>query len=262
MRFYLGAHELHWLRISTVPLFVSHRRLQRTKAHWKYRANVDWCIDSGGFTELNLNGRWTTSPQEYVSAVRTYCEDIGRVVWAAPQDAMCEPWILEKSKSWLGGTVEAHQMYTIDNFIELRTLAPDLPFIPTLQGWVMEDYLNHCEMYAAAGIDLTKFDTVGLGSVCRRESTDQISNIVMTLASRGMNLHGFGMKTLGVTKCGNYLTSSDSMAWSYSARMHGPRPCPHGGKAKCCNCCYPYAIEWRTNLLEKAKAQGVRIQDF
>jgi hypothetical protein len=231
------------------------------KTHERYKTNVDWCIDSGGFTELNLFGRWTTTPQQYVAEVRKYCEQIGRVIWAAPQDAMCEPWILEKSRDWLGGTVTAHQVYTVENYLELVDIAPDLPFIPTLQGWELDDYLAHIDMYRQYGIDLTEFATVGLGSVCRRESTTQIAEIVGTLHKTGIKLHGFGMKTGGVAKCGQFLESSDSMAWSFAARRSGPRPCPHKG-LKCCNHCYEFASEWRTNLFSRAKANGVYMEDF
>lgn len=45
---------------------------------------------------------------------------------------MCEPSMLKKT----GKTVQEHQTLTINNFIELRQLAADLPIIPVLQGWV------------------------------------------------------------------------------------------------------------------------------
>jgi hypothetical protein len=64
-----------------------------------------WALDSGGFTELSMHGRWTLSPRDYVAEVRSYVAALGRPDWIAPQDWMCEPWILEKT----GGTVAEHQ---------------------------------------------------------------------------------------------------------------------------------------------------------
>ena len=66
-RFYLGTHEVSWLGRTAAPLFVSHRRLRARRR--LPRALGAWALDSGGFTELALNGRWETSPTTYVAAV-------------------------------------------------------------------------------------------------------------------------------------------------------------------------------------------------
>lgn len=226
------------------PLFISHRRLQRQKT-WK-PANTTWCLDSGGFTELNLFGRWTTSATDYVAAIRRYIDEIGMLNWAAPQDAMCEPWILEKSKDWLGGTVEAHQRWTVDNFLHLSTIAADINFIPVVQGWKSDDYMRHIDMYDKAGIDLTKYHTVGVGSVCRREHTLEIGTLFERLAAQNLRMHGFGVKTRGLAQYWHHLVSADSMAWCLSGSRS--RPCPHTGAATCANCIH-FAIDWRDNVL-------------
>jgi len=59
MKFYLGAHHPHWLERAPFPLFVSHRRLAGRR--WLPRATTGWALDSGGFTELRLHVRWSTS---------------------------------------------------------------------------------------------------------------------------------------------------------------------------------------------------------
>jgi hypothetical protein len=99
-----------------------------------------------------------------VAAVRRYRDEIGRLAWAAPQDWMCEPWIIAKT----GLSIAEHQRRTVENYLTLRTLAPDLPFIPVIQGWRRSDYLACVEMYVEAGVDLATAPVVGLGSVCRR----------------------------------------------------------------------------------------------
>lgn len=90
--FYLGTHQPSWLWTHAVPLFVSRRRLQSVKRF--RRALARWALDSGGFTELQLYGRWTLSPEAYVALVRRFVEEIGNLDWAAPQDWMCEPAVI------------------------------------------------------------------------------------------------------------------------------------------------------------------------
>jgi len=198
-----------------VPLFISRRRLVARCKRPKHRAKMDWCLDSGGFTELSQFGRWTITPKQYVDEIRFYREKLGRLVWAAPMDHMCEPWILKKT----GRSLRDHLVSTVENFLELRHLAPDLPIIPVLQGWRLDDYLQCREMYEAAGVKLEDFETVGLGSVCRRQGMAEAADIIRAL--QPIQLHGFGFKIDGIKAVGHLLTSADSMSWSLDARMRG-----------------------------------------
>ena len=63
---------------------------------------------------------------------------------------MCEPPMLART----GLSVREHQRRTVTNFMPLRQLAPDLPFIPVIQGWRLNDYLRCLAIYEAAGLDL------------------------------------------------------------------------------------------------------------
>ncbi len=240
MKFFLGTHMPNWLELLEVPLFISRRRLagRRTLP----RARSSWALDSGGFTELNRYGRWATPAGAYAEDVARYRDEIGGLEWAAPQDWMCEPWIVAKT----GLSVTEHLHRTVDNYLTLRMIASDLPFIPVLQGWRMEDYLRCADMYAAAGVDLTMQPLVGLGSVCRRQSTGEIGAIVATLAGYGLALHGFGVKTAGLRSYSMYLTSADSMSWSRRGRQ--VHPCGHG-RAKSEANCLVFAQQWRERVL-------------
>lgn len=240
MKFYLGAHMPHWLERVDFPLFVSRRRLCTRKTF--PRARTSWALDSGGFTQLDQYGKWTLSVGQYVGEVRRYRDEIGQLEWAAPMDWMCEPWLVRKS----GLTVIEHQHRTVDNYLTLRMIASDLPFIPVLQGWTLEDYLRCADRYERAGIDLTMQPLVGLGSVCRRQSTAEIAAIVATLAGYGLYLHGFGVKTAGLRSYSIYLGSADSMAWSYGGRR--VRPCVHG-RAKSEANCLDFARQWRERVV-------------
>ncbi len=214
---YLGTHMPGWLeRPDVPPLFVSRRRLASRRR--LPRAACRWALDSGGFTELSMNGRWHTPPEQYVGEVRRFAAEIGNLDWAAIQDWMCEPWILKKT----GLDVAEHQRRTVESYECLRELAPELPWVPVLQGWAPADYLRHLEMYEARGHNLRALSVVGLGSVCRRQGTVDAERIIGALRRNGLRLHGFGFKVLGLRKVWKSLVSSDSLAWSFSARRSPP----------------------------------------
>ena len=240
MRFYLGTHQPHWLRLTAVPLFVSIRRLRRLKTF--PRAVGGWALDSGGFTELSTHGRWTVSAEQYVRETRRVVREIGMLEWAAPQDWMCEPIILDKT----GMTVRNHQRRTTDNFIQLQQLAPEVPWRPVVQGWELGDYLRHVGLYDSSGVDLATMPLVGVGSVCRRQSTKQIGDVITNLSDLGLKLHGLGVKTGGLRRYGKRLASADSMAWSYAARYEPPMA---GHTHKNCANCLEYALAWRSSLV-------------
>ncbi|MFG2864697.1 hypothetical protein [Streptomyces sioyaensis] len=82
---------------------------------------------------------------------------------------MCEPQILAKT----GQTVYDHQCRTVASYLNLMWHDDELPWMPVLQGWTLDDYLRCVDMYASMGVDLTLEPLVGLGSVCRRQSTKE-----------------------------------------------------------------------------------------
>lgn len=242
MKFWLGTHHPNWL--ATEPdLFVSRRRLFKRKTF--PRAVGEWALDSGGFTELSMYGRWETSEDEYVQDVLRFQEEIGNLVWVAPQDYMCEPMILHKT----GQDVRAHQLLTIQNFLRLRQRLGDL-VIPVLQGWTRDDYLRCVEFYDQFGVDLWSERLVGVGTVCRRQDTTEAARIFRS--SSGLRLHGFGVKVSGLAIYGDALTSADSLAWSYQARRTHPlRGCTH----KNCANCLRYARRWRERVANDVLGQ-------
>ncbi|MDX3165971.1 hypothetical protein PV516_19475 [Streptomyces scabiei] len=253
MKFYLGTHMVNWLGEVGVPLFISRNRLVKRRTFPK--AIAPWALDSGGFTELRDHGRWRITPEEYAAEVRRYRDEIGMLDWAAPMDWMCEPWVINggvRGGQQFHGTflsVREHQQRTVENLVRLREIAPDLPFIPVLQGWELQDYLDCVRLYSEAGIDLTREPVVGLGSVCRRQATAEIAELVSSLSALGLRLHGFGVKTAGVADYGDQLMSSDSMAWSFGARYEQRlAQCTH--RAKNCANCSAYALAWRQRVLE------------
>lgn len=240
--FYLGAHHPNWLSFAEFPLFVSRRRLQRYKK--LPRAKCRWAQDSGGFTELSTYGKWTISFSKYVELTRRYRDEIGNMEWAAPMDWMCEPFILSKTKK----PIETHQRHTVLNYVALMESAPDVPWMPVLQGWLPSDYLRCIDLYSRYRVDLTKCPVVGVGSICRRQGEVRIAMLLDELARYGIRLHGFGIKLKGLELAAHCLHSADSMSWSYAARRQ-PTQCGSATHKNCANC-YEYARDWRDRVID------------
>jgi hypothetical protein len=257
MIFYLGTHEVHWLEKVDVPLMVSRNRLS-LRRHLP-TARAPWVLDSGGFTELQQHGTWRIDAGTYAKEIARYVSDVGRMDWAAPQDWMCEPAIIHggtfKGVRFTGThlSVAEHQARTVANYCDLRAL--DAPVIPVLQGFTLGDYERCADLYDAAGIDLTAQPVVGLGSVCRRENTDEIGEIVAAMLARGIRCHGFGCKEGAVRRYGEMLASADSLAWSYGGRRRGT--CTHL-KSRCANHLH-WALEWRESILSAPQGGTVQL---
>ena len=246
MRFWLGTHVPTWLSLEP-ELFISRRRLTGRKTF--PAACAEWALDSGGFTELNMFGEWQTTPQDYVADVRRFADEIGHLAWVAPQDWMCEPFVMERT----GLTIEEHQLRTVENFLGLREQLGML-VIPVLQGWERDDYLRCVALYHDAGVDLASEPLVGVGSVCRRQNTAEAAHIFRSLD--GLRLHGFGVKIDGLSVYGDCLASADSLAWSYRARNDWPLPgCSH----KNCANCLRYARRWRIQIDSVVNQQRLEV---
>ncbi len=240
-RFWLGANEPSWLSKLDVPPFVSRSRLARLKA--LPRARGDWALDSGAFSELLLRGRFTAGPRQYAAEVRRFADEVGRPAFVSIQDWMCEPFILKAT----GLTVRTHQKRTVQSYVELCLIAPEIPWVPVLQGWQPDEYLRNVEDYRAAGADLDRQPLVGLGSVCRRQGTAEAASLVARLHRAGLVLHAFGFKRAGLVRVAHLLASADSMAWSYVARK---QPRLEGCRHACCNNCPRFALRWREELMQ------------
>lgn len=188
----------------------------------------------------------------YAAETSAWADQAGRPPdFAACRDMMCEPFMLEKT----GLTIRDHQLWTIESYMNLRAIAPWIQWLPVVQGWRLEDYQRHVEMYRESGIDLTKLERVGVGSVCRRQATKEGAAIIMGVAKMGIRVHAFGVKSDGLKLFGDHIASADSMAWSFVARrrkilLNGCR----GGKHKNCANCMRWALEWHRTRIRKLPA--------
>jgi hypothetical protein len=189
----------------------------------------EWLLDSGGFSELNLCGKYTVSLGDYVRVIERMGPD-----FAFCQDWMCEEKILRKT----GKSVREHQDLTLRSYLALEQEIGEKA-LPVLQGYDAWDYLRHMENYCAAGVFGKLF---GLGSVCGRSRLDEPEKIVGALNNYfpGVRLHGFGLKVTAFKRAllVRGLESADSMAWSYSARKAG-----EGSNN------LEFALEWREKVV-------------
>lgn len=261
-RVYLTVNTVAWLGrqdLADVPKCISRNRLTAYRGRRLPRSVAPLLLDSGGFTELKEHGRWRLTAAQYVTEVRHQLEQLGRdaVVAIAQQDWMCETVVIDGGHTKDGrfaGTrtlldperrlsldemVLQHQRLTVANFVELRRLAPDLPIFPVLQGQSLQQYLRHLAMFLAVGVRVGDEPLVGLGSVCRRQGTQETAHLVRALAAYGLRLHGFGVGARGLSLYGTQVASIDSNAFSYHGRRQGL--CPHG------------AVKWETNCPVNAR---------
>lgn len=235
--FYVGAKGPSWLPRATGPLLVSRPTLAGRRRPMPEAAGA-WYLDSGAYTELHRHGAWTVTPAGYAAEVARWAQ-AGRMVACGVQDWLTTPAVLEAT----GGTVAAHQLRSTRSFVELRDLAPELPWVPTLQGWQPDDYLRHADQLASLGVDLAAEPVVGVGSVAQRQHTDTAAEVFARLHDQlGLtNLHAYGAKHQGLARWGWAVSSADSMAWSLDARRMGYACGRHPGD---CRNCQWWAEHW------------------
>lgn len=243
MKFYVGTWQPKHIERTDQPLMISFRWIRKRKKPIEQRAEL--ALDSGGFTEIATHGKWTISPEEYVNTIRRLVKDINLTFnFIAPQDWMCEPDMVKKT----GLSVKEHQKLTVNNYLTLRYLAPELPIIPVVQGYTLEEYKECCILYEQKGVRLRDLPLVGVGSVCRRESTQEISDILSWFSDNDIKTHAFGVKKGGLINARGYISSADSMAWSVNARRDESL-CQHEPDcASSCRNCLNYALAWTKRI--------------
>ncbi|KKL79602.1 hypothetical protein LCGC14_2013170 [marine sediment metagenome] len=183
----------------------------------------DWILDSGAFSRL-ATGKGHMSVENYIVHINRWT-GCGNLLAAVSQDYMCEPFMLQKAKEFAfsDGTVKHHQELTIARYDALVNAQPSAYIMPVLQGYEPGEYITHIRQYEDR---LIQGAWVGVGSVCKRNSdSQQIERVLTAINSErpDLLLHGFGLKSKALTNhaVNEMLFSTDSMAWSYAARMNG-----------------------------------------
>lgn len=250
---YIGTSDQTWLREAATPegIPVAWCISQHRLGVLPPRPRTRFFIDSGAYSELKRHGGWRITAKEYVRQAQWWFLKMGTPDFLGQMDWMTEREILAKT----GLSCLEHQRRTVRNYQELEawwnaTIGWDEPhrFAPTLQGDSVERYLRCVDMFQQAGVDLAARPVVGLGSVCRLQSTSLIVDIVtaITEAVPGIKLHGYGVKVGGIRRCGQKFVSTDSQSWSKDA-LHNP-PLP-GHTHQHCVSCIDWAFAWYQRLL-------------
>ena len=130
-------------------------------------------------------------------------------------------------------------------------MAPEIPWLPVIQGWTFGHYLDCIELYLKHGVDLFEERLVGIGSVCRRHNTLRAQLDIQMLAEDGLRIHAFGFKKLSLPELTYCLVSADSMAWSYHARRNGRNQNS-----------LDEALRWHTELLTSIEGRGLTARNW
>ena len=219
------------------PVFMSISCLKDRKSPLDHK---DWMMDSGGFTMISQHGKYTISETEYIEHINRH-----NPLLAFCQDWMCEGFILKKT----GLTIKEHQKRTLESYLSLSAKSDKMR--PVLQGWYLEDYLRHLDMYANSKVDMSQL--FGVGTVCSRNGNPRVILDLLSGIKRRVpeiQLHGFGVKTQALAMCAPLLYSADSMAWSFTGRMS--KICDWCNKANCANC-LEFALLWRRKILHQVE---------
>jgi hypothetical protein len=170
--------------------------------------------DCGGFVATLKWGDYRYTPQQYVDWLRSFAP-----AWAATMDYCCE----DEITSGKPGIVRERQRRTTDNAQMFFEKYLDITWVPTVQGWTVEDYIFHARQLKPV-IDLMQARyqgnphwRVGIGTLCARASTQMIQKVVTAVAQElpGVPLHLWGVKltTLKSKIALPQVISVDSAAW-------------------------------------------------
>lgn len=253
-QYYVGSDRVNLLKKIDRPSMVSAYAVRDRKSDISINANQNWMMDSGAFTQVTNFGDFVICPEKYIRIAMRF-EHSGRLDCIATQDYMCEPDVINKLREkGREASVRIHQRKTIDRFIRLKKEARKqglgVPVMPVLQGWEVEDYVEHFKMYQ----DLINLPThyylpgpygeyfpvkrnwnqwLGIGSTCKRNKNPEIvSNIIDALEEYwdeqcikkdGFRIHLFGFKKTGLRLASirDRIYSADSFAYDYANRMKG-----------------------------------------
>lgn len=265
--FFLGVPEAHWVwnGLARGSCFVSFSRWRERKRYHRAKLpeGARVAVDSESYTMLSTHGRWLTSTSDYVDTVRRVNDEVGELAFASIRDWMCEPWICggggkepgsRRTCPGTGYSLRDHQAFTIESLFELRQLAPEIPWLPVVQGYTVEDYLRHVEDYKRAGVDLRAEPRVGAGSVCRRNRSKEIGRLLGALVDEGLSLHGFGIKAKGLERHAGLVDSVDSMAWARRGMFESWETGEVDSKGTSFGNSQEYAEAWRERMEAKIAA--------
>lgn len=169
------------------------------------------CIDSGGFTAARRWGRYPWTIAQYVEFIRKMSRDVP-LDFCAVMDYACEPGVDRSTYRSNRQRIKA----TIRNEIACRAAAPDLPWLPVLQGDSLEE--RAFDLALRRRIGLLPTDYAGIGSVCGRGARGAIRTVHFYIDHLpGVAFHCFGMHVQALDDDAVFavMRSWDSYSWNW-----------------------------------------------
>lgn len=175
--------------------------------------------DCGGFVAMQRwGGEYQYTKAEYVAWLRKFA----RLDWAATMDWCCEPSIANNPAQ-----IRVRQLSTTNAAWEMFTeyRAEPWAWVPTVQGWEVEDYRRHARAMAPL-IEMMRGYycnnpswRVGIGTLCQRADAKMIRAVIRAVASElpGVPLHLWGVKLSAINSPEALPASAasvDSAAWN------------------------------------------------
>jgi len=250
------AHKVNAMISANALVRINNGALQIRKA--PIRAGR-WMMDSGAFSQVTKYGDFIMSPEEYVRIAVRF-QDCGDLACIVTQDYMCEPHVIRMLKN-MGkrASVKLHQRRTVERYIKIMDEAIKqglkVPVMPVLQGWDVEDYVDHFHLYRRMlrdeainrpwidrygnevrnhqGLWNHSFSKhtpipgwIGIGSTCKRNAHPEVvAQILDALEpyTNNLKVHLFGYKTTGLKsdRIKDRIYSADSFAYDFTNRLNG-----------------------------------------
>lgn len=251
------AHKVNAMISANALVRINNGVLQVRKA--PIRAGR-WMMDSGAFSQVTKYGDFIMSPEEYVRIAVRF-QDCGDLACIVTQDYMCEPDVI-KMLQGMGkeASVRIHQRKTVERYIQIMDEAEKqglkVPVMPVLQGWEVEDYVDHLKLYTLMlsdlkyqrcgslwhnpflnkpswhpykGTLLNADQWIGIGSTCKRNKNpevvsrilDQLYGSMGAFGFKKSRIHLFGYKTTGLKsdRIKDRIYSADSFAYDFTDRL-------------------------------------------
>jgi len=169
-------------------------------------------LDSGGFAFFSRWGDYPFSLEDYLDLVY-HVRDEHPLFRVATLDYPCEPEINRRQLMTNDERIEK----TISNAVECVQADKTLPWLPVIQGYTLNEYLDCIERYREVGL---KSDYWAIGSICSRKGSPLqirqiITGIKRQLPTEKLHAFGLGIPYLEDPQVFQSIYSSDSAAWNW-----------------------------------------------
>lgn len=228
----------------------------RSRRTWP-RHQVAWALDNGAFASILGERAAPPTVDDTIRAWWQVHDAGGRPSWMVAPDWPAHPDAMARCGY---GTTEAIER-TVEQYLEARDAGPAGVLVaPVLTGNTAASFETCAGAYAAAGVELGDCPLVAVGGMVTAPAATvrDVAGLCRDLAIRAhwLGLKGDRLRML-LAEHAETAWSSDSAAWSYTARREpGPMPgCTHPGR---CTHCFDWAMRWSAAQADAAIVDGLQ----